>query len=389
MQKIALVHDNFAQMGGAERVAEELYKLLPGADLHSTLAIPELLSPTLQNARIQTTWMQQLPNLKRYFRHYFLLYPLAVEMMDLSAYDLIVSNCFGYVKGVHKRPGAVHVCYLHAPMRWIWRYNEYSSRAGFSGLTRSVLPPLLAGLKRWDLRATKQPDYLIASSHFVAERIKKAYGRDSAIISPPIDVSRFHLDDKDEDYYLVLSRLLAYKRVDLAVEAATKLNRRLVIIGDGPARAQLEKLAGPSVTFLGWQSDADVARYASRCRALIFPGEEDFGLTPLEVNASGRPVIAYRAGGALETVVDGVTGVFFDNPTCDSLANAIEDFETRSWDRLALRRHAEKFDVSAFASSFLAFLNSVAPSVDLQSAASRNSKEKLSSLKNVVDPSFC
>lgn len=361
MPRIAVVHDNFAQMGGAERVAEEIYQLLPGATLHTTLALPHLLSPGLRNARIQTTWMQHLPALKRYFRHYFLLYPLAIEGMNLSDYDLIVSSCFGYAKGVRKRAGAIHVCYCHAPMRWVWRYDEYSSRAGFGGLTRRLLPQLLSGLKYWDLRAAKRPDYFIANSQFVADRIKRAYGREATVIPPPIDVSRFQIAEITEDYYLVVSRLLSYKRIDLAVAACTRLNRPLVVIGDGPARTQLEKLAGPSVKFLGRQDDEAVARYAARCRALLFPGEEDFGMTPLEVNAAGRPVIAYRSGGALETVVEGHTGLFFDEPTSDSLVEAIGDFETRSWDSSALRRHAEKFSRAVFATRLTEFLNAVAP----------------------------
>src|ERR1700720_4283323 len=349
MPRIAVVHDNFAQMGGAERVGEEIYNLLPGATLHTTVALPEVLSPGLRKAGIRTTWMQYLPALKRYFRHYFLLYPLAIEGLDLSAYDLIVSSCFGYAKGVRKRAGAIHVSYCHAPMRWVWRYNEYSSRAGLNGVTRRLLPLLLSGLKRWDLRASKQPDYFIANSQFVADRIKQAYGREAKVIPPPIDVSRFHLEETSDDYYLVLSRLLSYKRIDLAVAAATKLNRSLVVIGDGPAHAQLQQQAGPSVKFLGWQSDEKVARYAARCRALLFPGEEDFGMTPLEVNAAGRPVIAYRSGGALETVVDGVTGVFFDQQNGQSLAEAIEQFEGLRWKQENLRHHAERFDRTVFA----------------------------------------
>jgi glycosyltransferase involved in cell wall biosynthesis len=357
MKRIAVVHDNFAQMGGAERVAEEIYRTLPGATLHTTLALPELLSPGLRAAGIRTTWMQHLPALKRYFRHYFLLYPLAIEGIDLSAYDLIVSSCFGYAKGVRKRAGAIHVCYCHAPMRWVWRYHEYSAQAGFGGVTRRLLPRLLSGLKRWDLRASRQPDYFIANSQFVADRIKLAYGREATVIPPPIDVSRFQIAETIGDYYLVLARLLSYKRLDLAVTACTRLNRPLVVIGDGPARADLERLAGPSVRFLGWQDDEAVAGYAARCRALLFPGEEDFGMTPLEVNAAGRPVIAYRSGGALETVVAGHTGVFFDEPTADSLVKAITEFETCSWDSQALREHAEKFSRVVFAERLTAFLN--------------------------------
>lgn len=365
MSRIAVFHDNFAQMGGAEKVAEEIYALLPGAMLHSTLAVPEILSAKLREAKIKTSWMQHLPALKRHFRHYFLFYPLAVETVDLSGYDLIVSSCFGYAKGLRKRRDAIHVCYCHTPMRWVWRYDDYSERAGFGRLTRKLLPILLAGLKRWDLRASRRPDYFIANSHVVAARIKKLYGRDSVVIPPPIDVSRFQPEATQEDYYLVLSRLVPYKRIDLAIEACTRLNRRLLIVGDGPDRARLEKLAGPSISFLGRQPDEAVARYAARCRALLFPGEEDFGMTPLEVNAAGRPAIAFRAGGALETVVEGVTGLFFNQPTTASLARAIEDFELSSWDSVVLRAHACKFDRAIFANRLLEFLREVAPGVEL------------------------
>ncbi len=364
--KVAVFHDNFAQMGGAEKVAEEIYDLLPGATLHSTVALPEILSEGLRRAEVKTSWMQYLPGLKRHFRHYFLFYPFAVESVDLSKYDLIVSSCFGYAKGVRKSRNAVHVCYCHTPMRWVWRYEDYSERAGFDGLTRRLLPLVLSLLKRWDLRASRQPDYFIANSNVVARRIKKFYGRDSVVIPPPIDVERFSPTPEDplpmvEDYYLVLSRLVPYKRIDLAVEACTRLNRKLVVIGDGPDRARLEKLAGPSVSFLGRQPDDEVVKHASRCRALLFPGEEDFGMTPLEVNAAGRPVIAFRAGGALETVVEGVTGFFFDQPSVDSLAQAIEEFEQHSWDSAALTSHAAEFDRTIFAERLLAFLNQVAP----------------------------
>jgi glycosyltransferase involved in cell wall biosynthesis len=361
MSKIAVFHDNFAQMGGAEKVAEEIYNLLPGASLHSTVAISEILSPGLQKAKIKTSWMQHLPGLRRHFRHYFLFYPLAVESVDLSSYDLIVSSCFGYAKGIRKRKDATHVCYCHTPMRWVWRYEDYSQRAGFGRLSRRLLPLLLAVLKRWDLRAARRPDYFIANSETVAKRIKTFYGRDSIVIPPPIDVSRFQPEAVQEDYYLVLSRLVPYKRIDLAVDACTKLNRKLLVIGDGPDRARLEKIAGPSIRFLGRQSDEAVARHAARCRALLFPGEEDFGMTPLEVNAAGRPVIAFRAGGALETVIEGRTGIFFDQPIAESLVQAIKDFESHSWNFDELRAHAAKFDRTVFAARLSKYLQTVAP----------------------------
>jgi glycosyltransferase involved in cell wall biosynthesis len=254
-------------------------------------------------------------------------------------------------------------------MRWVWRYEDYSERADFGPITRKVLPILLSVLKRWDLRASRQPDYFIANSRVVAERIKKVYGRGSVVIPPPIDVNRFQLSHKrpaEDDYYLVLSRLVPYKRIDLAVEACTRLNRQLLIVGDGPDRRRLEKLAGPTVRFLGRQNDESVARHAANCRALLFPGEEDFGMTPLEVNAAGRPVIAFRSGGALETVIEGKTGLFFDQPTSDSLIQAIEDFELRSWNPSELRAHACTFDRSIFRNRLLEFLHEVAPGVQLE-----------------------
>ena len=377
MARIAVFHDNFAQMGGAEKVAEEIHNLLPGASLHSTIAVPEVLSRGLQQTNIKTTWMQYLPGLRRHFRHYFLFYPFAVESIDLSAYDLIISCCFGYAKGVRKRKDALHVCYCHTPMRWVWRYEDYSERAGFGRLSRRLLPLLLAVLRRWDLRASRRPDYFIANSQAVAKRIKTFYGRDSIVIPPPIDVSRFQPDPVQEDYFLVLSRLVPYKRIDLAVAACTQLNRRLLVVGDGPDRARLEKIAGPTVRFLGRQSDEAVARYAARCRALLFPGEEDFGMTPLEVNAAGRPVIAFRAGGALETVVEGRTGLFFDQPEAPSLMQAIKDFDLYNWNARELRAHAAKFDRAVFANRLINYLQTVAPDV-LQATPKRGQNKRSS-----------
>lgn len=362
MSQIALMHDNFAQMGGAEKVAEALHRMLPEAHLYSTLAVRERLTPDLRRAQIRTTWMQRLPRLQRYYRHYFLLYPFAVESLNLSRYDLIVSSCFGYAKGVRKRPDAVHVCYCHTPMRWVWRYEDYAARERFDGVKRVVLPALLAGLKRWDLRAAQRPDYYIANSRVVAQRIQDVYRRDAIVIPPPIEVNRFKPSDEQEDYFLVLSRLVAYKRIDLAVEACTKLDRRLIVIGDGPDRKRLESLAGPTVTFLGRQPDEVVNHHVARCQALIFPGEEDFGMVPLEVNAAGRPVIAYRGGGAVETVREGETGLFFELPTVSSLAVALWEFDSYSWNQHTLRRHAEQFDERVFAARVKDFLNSVAPS---------------------------
>lgn len=361
MSKIALVHDYFIQMGGAERVAAAMHDSFPSAPIYTTVALPHRLPQELRGADIRTSAMQRLPGMEQWFRQYFMLYPLAVERFDLSEYDLIFSSSSGYAKGVRRRSDAIHVCYCHTPMRWVWRYEDYVARESFGRVARSLLPISLWGLKKWDLRAAQQPDYYLANSRLVAQRIKQTYGREAFVIPPPIDVDRFQMSAQIDDYYLVLSRLVPYKRIDLAIEACKRLGRRLVIIGDGPDRQRLEKLAGPKTEFLSRQPDSQVNRYASRCRALLFSGEEDFGMVPLEVNAAGRPVIAFRGGGAIETVVEGVTGVFFNQPTSASLVEAIEDFESRSWDQQMMRRHAEKFDRSVFAFRVLQFLGSVAP----------------------------
>ncbi len=361
MPRIALVHDYFIQMGGAERVAEALHQIVPSAPLYTTVALAHRLTPGLRTAAIHTSFMQHMPGIESRFRQYFMLYPWAVERLDLARYDLIVSSSSGYGKGVHRGARAVHVCYCHTPMRWAWRYDDYAAREEFGMFSRVALPALLSGLRWWDRRASRQPDYYIANSHVVAARIRQIYGREAVVIPPPIDVDRFQPDTVVDDYYLVLSRLMPYKRIDLAVEACTKLNRPLVVIGDGPDRKRLESIAGPSVEFLGRVSDATVKRFASRCRALLFPGEEDFGMTPLEINAAGRPVVAYRAGGALETVVEGKTGIFFDQPTSTSLIAAIEQFEQCQWDTRVLRQHAEGFSYPIFAARMLEFLTKVAP----------------------------
>ncbi len=253
-----------------------------------------------------------------------------MESAHLEEYDLIVSSCCGYAKGVRRGENAVHVCYCHNPMRWVWRFPEYVARERFNKPAKFFLHLMVQGLKRWETRAATRPDYFIANSHIVANRLKSAFGIDATVIEPPIDTSRFWISRRVDDYYLdSLSPERLQANLDLAVEAMRlATGRRLVVIGDGPDRDRLKALAGPNVSFLGRQSDAAVNRYASRCRALIFPGEEDFGMAPLEINAAGRPVVAYGAGGATETVIEGLNGVLFREQTTDSLIDAMETFES-------------------------------------------------------------
>ncbi len=357
--KVAVVHDYFTQLGGAEKVAEELVRMVPESDLYATVALPSRMPESLRKLPVHTSWMQKLPGLEKYYRLYFLLYPLAVSALDLRGYDLVLSSSSGYAKGVRTSMDAVHVCYCHTPMRWVWNFDGYSSRESFGAGQRALLPTLINALRRWDESASRQPDHFVANSQVVAERIRRVYDRSAEVIHPPIDIRRFQPSREREDYYVVLARLVPYKRIDLAVQACTRLGRKLIVIGHGPDRESLEAMAGPTIHFAGRASDRDVERYVSRCRALLFPGEEDFGMAPVEVAAAGRPTIAYRAGGALETIVDGRTGLFFNEQTPESLMASIEEFERREWPSATLRRHAENFSVEVFQSRFDAFLTKI------------------------------
>ena len=357
--KIAVVHDYFTQLGGAEKVAEELYKMLPSPDLFATVALRDKMPEGIRDVPITTSWMQHLPQMRKLYRVYFPLYPFGVSSLDLSRYDLVVSSSSGYVKGVRVAADAIHVCYCHTPMRWVWSFDSYSKRESFDGSVRALLPSLIRRLKTWDEAASRQPDHFVANSRTIASRILRAYGRHAEVIYPPIDIDRFSMSAVQEDYYVVLARLVPYKRIDLAVDACTRLGRRLVIIGSGTAEEVLARTAGPTVQFVGRISDAEVERYVSSCRALLFPGEEDFGMAPVEVAAAGRPTIAYGAGGAIETIIEDLTGVFFREQTVESLIDAILRFEKQTWDAGSIRDHAEGFSTASFQKRFTSFLKRV------------------------------
>jgi glycosyltransferase involved in cell wall biosynthesis len=362
---VALVHDWLTGMRGGERCLEVLCELYPDADLFTLLHVPGSVSPVIERRRIVTSFVQRLPGARHRYRHYLPVFPWAVQALDLRGYDLVVSTSHCVAKGARAPRGAVHVSYCFTPMRYVWDlYDDYfGARAG--PLTRALMPPVAAALRRWDRVTSDRVHHFAAISRHVAARIERCYGRVADVIYPPVDVQRFEPGDGDEgEFYLVVSALVPYKRVDLAVAAATRRGARLLVVGSGPEERPLQAAAGPTVEFLGWRSDEEVARLYRRCRALLFPGVEDFGIVPLEAMAAGRPVIALAAGGACETVVgldatdEPPTGVFFAGQSVDALADAMATFERQAhrFEPKALRARAELFDRPRFKERLAGYL---------------------------------
>jgi glycosyltransferase involved in cell wall biosynthesis len=356
--KVALVHDYLNQMGGAERVVLALHELFPDAPLYTSIYDPKRVDPAFQKIDIRTSFMQKLPFIMKHHQPYLPFYPAAMEGLDLRGYDLVLSSSSAFGKGVIVKPETMHICYCHTPMRWCWNYSEYVEREQLGGMARRILPFLITWLRVWDQTSAMRVDHFIANSPVVAQRIQKYYRRESVVIPPPVEASRFLFDPAAQigDYFLVLSRLAPYKRIDLAIQACNMLQLPLVIIGGGRDEKQLKAMAGPTIRFLGRLSDSETLPYIAHCRAFLFPGEEDFGITPLEVQASGRPVIAYGAGGALASVVEGVTGTFFHKQTAESLAAVLASFDARQYHPQTIRNHALDFDKPRFQRRVLQFI---------------------------------
>lgn len=344
--KVAITYDWLTQYGGGERIVTELHSLFPDAPIYTAVVDRSRLPPHAATWDVRPSFLQRVPLAPRWHRLFLPLMPLAFEEFDLAEYDLVLTVSSAVAKGVITPPGTLNFCYCLTPCRYIWDlYQDYTRTLR----SRPLIAPVAHWLRIWDQLSATRVDHFMAISHEVASRIRRHYRREPEVIYPPVDVDRFvPTGSPPEDYYLVVSRLVAYKRIDLAIQAANLLGRRLVIVGDGPQRRRLEALAGPTVEFLGLADDARVASLYSRCRALLFPGLEDFGIAPVEAQAAGRPVIAFGRGGATETVVHGATGVFFEEQNVESLVEAILQFERLHLDPTLCRRNAERFDRREF-----------------------------------------
>jgi len=370
--KTAIIHYWLVSDRGGEKVLAKLIDQFPDADLFTHVYDSSAMPESIRRMNVRTTFIQKLPFAKKLYPFYLPLMPLALKRLDLSGYDLIISSESGPAKGIRKPVGATHICYCHTPMRYLWDLSDdYYKNASL--LKKLGMKLFVSNLRKWDLWSATQVDRFVANSQFVADRIKKIYGRDAEVVYPPIDVEHFQtLEREPQDFYLFFGQLTAYKRADLAIEAFLKMGKRLVVAGAGEGLESLKQLAIPSsggvpegrggslknstIEFLGRISDKKRDELYSQAKALIFPGIEDFGIIPVEAQAAGCPVIAYGEGGALETVVENESGLFFSEQTFESLVDAVAQFESMIFDEETCREYAERFSTDRFMAEFRSFV---------------------------------
>lgn len=348
---VGFVHDWLNGMRGGEKCLEAMLDVYPGSPIYTLFCERARISKKIASHPIHTSFLQGFPGINRVYRHLLPILPKAVESLRPAPCEVLLSMSHCVAKSAHKPKGSKHICYLFTPVRYAWcQFDEYFS--GRNRMTQAAIRMALERLKKWDYETTPRVDQFIAISKHVAQRVHDFYGREASVIYPPVETDFYTPDPliPREDFYLVLSALVPYKRLDLAIRAMSRANKRLIVIGEGPERKRLEKMAGPSVEFLGWRSDGDLLAYYRRARALLFPGEEDFGIVPVEMQACGGAVIGLGRGGLLETVRAGQTGVFFQEPTEQSLLEAVDTFEAQSWDPLRSRENALRFSRQRFVS---------------------------------------
>lgn len=347
--RVALVHDCIVHIGGAERVLQNLHAIYPEAPVYTLISDARVAHDLLPGAEIRTSFAQHFPLSKRFFRAYFPIYPMAVEAFDLRGFDVILSSSFAFAKGIISPTEARHICYCYSPLRYLWsEYHFHRATVFQQPWKRLLTDPLISRLRIWDRLSADRVDDFIAISRVTADRIAKYYRRDSTIIHPPVRVNAIKPATDPGDYFLLVSRLMRYKRVDLAVDVFNRLGLPLKIVGVGPEMAELRRQAKPNIELLGGVSDAQLAELYSGCRAFVFPAIEDFGIVMVEAQAYGKPVIACAGGGASEIVLDGETGVLFREQTPESLAQAVERFENSRFEISTIRTHAMKFDETVF-----------------------------------------
>jgi len=358
--KIALVQDWLTGMRGGEKCLEALCQIYPQAEIFTLLHNPGSVSPEMESKKIHTSFVQNFPFAKSKYQNYLPLFPTAIEQFDLSAFDLVISSSHCVAKGVLTRPETCHICYCHTPMRYAWEmYYTYFNPQFLGWPSRVLVKFFINYLRTWDEASANRVDYFIANSRNVQNRIKKHYRRESEVIYPPADINSFSLSQESGDYFLIVSALVPYKRIDLAVEAFNQLGYRLLIVGEGPERKRLTKMAKKNIEFVPWQRDENLKEYYYNCKALVFPGEEDFGIVPVEAQACGKPVIALGRGGALETVIGAypgessiskqkLTGIFFKEQSVDSLTQAVRAWEKVEFDPYFIRQNTLRFDSRIF-----------------------------------------
>jgi glycosyltransferase involved in cell wall biosynthesis len=353
--QLALVHDWLNQYGGAERVLEVLKAMYPAAPLHTSMYWREGMPAAYRAWDIRASWLDRAPGIYRHHQPYLPLYPLAFRSFDLSDYDVVLSNKSGFCHGV-PTGRALHICYCLAPTRYVWNFDTYAERESMGRAARLALKPIIARLRRWDYAAAQRVTHFVAISREIQGRIRRYYNRDSIVIHPPVDLHRYQPAASHDDFYLIVSRLIPYKRIDLAIDAFNRMQRPLWIVGGGRDLERLQSMAGATIRFLGRVPDIDLPDLMARCKAFVFPGYEDFGIAPVEAQAAGRPVIAYGAGGALDTVIDGQTGVRFTQQTAEALIDAAHRLDAIDFDTGTIRDNAARFDAEVFERKLRAFI---------------------------------
>jgi glycosyltransferase involved in cell wall biosynthesis len=368
--KVALIHYWLVTYRGGEKVLEEFCHLFPNADIYTHVYCPSALPETITRHQIYTTFIQKLPNATQKYQRYLPLMPLALEQLDLRQYDLVISLESGPAKGIVVTPDTLHICYCQTPMRYVWdMYHNYYQNAG--KFTKLLMPLIMHYLRLWDFASAARVDHFLANSQNVARRIQKHYRRSATVIYPPVDTHAFHLSPIQDEFYLIVGQLVPYKRIDLAIAAFNQLRKSLIIIGEGEQWETLQKQAGSTIQLLGHQSVSVIQDHCARCKAMIFPADEDFGIVPVEAMAAGRPVIAFRKGGALETVIEPITGLFFDEQTPESLMETIVKFESMygQFDAQKIKDHAEKFAKTVFRQKVKEFIDTALQQHRLNHAA--------------------